>query len=29
MTGQFVEAVIAPGFEKAALEVLGKKRTCA
>jgi len=25
VTGQFVEAVIAPGFEKAALEVLGKK----
>jgi phosphoribosylaminoimidazolecarboxamide formyltransferase/IMP cyclohydrolase len=25
LTGQFVEAVIAPGFEKAALEVLGKK----
>ncbi|MFN8090711.1 MAG: bifunctional phosphoribosylaminoimidazolecarboxamide formyltransferase/IMP cyclohydrolase [Vicinamibacteria bacterium] len=25
VTGQFVEAVIAPGFEKAALDVLGKK----
>jgi len=25
VTGQFVEAVIAPGFEKAALEVFGKK----
>jgi phosphoribosylaminoimidazolecarboxamide formyltransferase/IMP cyclohydrolase len=25
MTGQFVEAVIAPGFEKAAIEVLSKK----
>ena len=25
VTGQFVEALIAPGFEKAALEVLGKK----